>query len=180
MKKSAKVEQDRSYVPGPSIYFQKKGALAEAGSKVSFLGKKTLVISDAFIYKKYYKALAVSLKNSFVDPESFVFGGECTYEESGRIYDLAKGDKFDFLIGLGGGKALDTAKLAGLQLKLPWVLIATSAATCAAWTAVSIVYNADGTFRDIVDTERAPAVTIVDESIVMEAPAELLLAGLGF
>jgi len=178
-KKIINREQNRSFTPGPSLYIQKRGALHEAGVAVSFLGKKVLVICDALIFKKYYPSLSGSLKTSFMEAESFIFNGECTYEESGRVYEAAKGKNFDFIIGLGGGKALDTAKLAGLQLQLPWVLIATSAATCAAWTAVAIVYNSDGTFRDIVDTGKAPLLTLVDESAVLEAPQELLLAGLG-
>jgi glycerol dehydrogenase-like iron-containing ADH family enzyme len=172
-------ENTYSYIPGPAVYIQKKDAICEAGVNVSFLGKKALVLCDSLIQKKYYEALASALRDSCLEAESFTFSGECTYEESGRVYAAVKGKNYDFLIGFGGGKVLDTAKLAGVQLKLPWVLIATSAATCAAWTSVAIVYNADGTFRDIVDTGRAPAVTIVDETVVLEAPGELLVAGIG-
>lgn len=172
-------ENTYSYIPGPAVYIQKKDAICEAGISVSFLGKKALVLCDSLIQKKYYGALASALRDSCLEAESFTFSGECTYEESGRVYAAVKGNNYDFLVGFGGGKVLDTAKLAGVQLKLPWVLIATSASTCAAWTAVAIVYNADGTFRDIVDTGKAPAVTLVDENSILEAPAELLIAGIG-
>lgn len=171
--------KEYSFVTGPALYIQKENALLDAGSKVAFLGKKALVLCDAFVKDAFYPELRDSLGKSSVENECFVFAGECTYEESGRVYDFAKDKGFDFLVGFGGGKALDTVKLAGLQLNLPWVLISTSAATCAAWTAVAIVYNANGTFRDIVDTGRAPVVTIVDETAVLKGPKELLIAGAG-
>ena len=98
--------EDYSFIPGPSMYIQKEHALAEAGFKTAFLGKKTLVVCDEFIKKEFYPQLKASLTSSFIEQEVFIFGGECTYEESGRIYDFAKAGNFDYLIGMGGGKAL--------------------------------------------------------------------------
>jgi len=168
-----------SFIPGPPLYIQKEKVLGESGPIIAFLGKKALIVCDSFIKETFLPELETSFKSSFIENECHIFGGECTYEESGRVYEFARNKGFDFLVGLGGGKTLDTVKLAGLQLNLPWVLIATSAATCAAWTGVAIVYNADGTFRDIVDTGRAPAATLVDETAIMQGPKELLTAGIG-
>lgn len=59
-------------------------------------------------------------------------------------------------VGIGGGKCLDTVKLAGDQLGKPVVTIATIASTCAAVTKISIMYNADGSFKDIPKLKAAP------------------------
>lgn len=45
------------------------------------------------------------------------------------------------IFGMGGGKALDTAKGAGYEAGLPVFTFPTIAATCAATTALSVVYK---------------------------------------
>ena len=50
------------------------------------------------------------------------------------------------IFGMGGGKALDTAKGAAERAGLPVFTFPTIAATCAATTALSVVYREDGNF----------------------------------
>lgn len=91
----------------------------------------------------------------------------------------AKEHKADMIIGVGGGKALDTAKLVGQQLQLPVVTIPTSAATCAAWTALSNVYSEQGAFLYDVALERCPDLLILDYDLLQTAPQRTLVAGIG-
>ena len=78
-----------------------------------------------------------------------------------------------------GGKALDTSKLLAHQLKLPVVTIPTSAATCAAWTALSNVYSEEGAFLYDVGLLRCPDLLILDYELVQTAPQYTLVAGIG-
>ncbi|MFT7885274.1 iron-containing alcohol dehydrogenase, partial [Salmonella enterica] len=69
--------------------------------------------------------------------------GHCSERD---VADLVKqsGDDRSVVIGIGGGALLDTVKAVARRLGLPVVAIPTIAATCAAWTALSVWYNDAG------------------------------------
>ena len=85
----------------------------------------------------------------------------------------------DFIIGVGGGKALDTAKLVAHQCHLPIVTIPTSGATCAAWTGLSNVYSPEGAFLYDVPLDRCPDLLVLDYSLIQTASQRTLVAGIG-
>ncbi|KKI98081.1 iron-containing alcohol dehydrogenase family protein [Prochlorothrix hollandica] len=83
------------------------------------------------------------------------------------------------ILGVGGGKALDTAKLLAHHLGLPVITLPTSAATCAAWTALSNVYSESGAFRYDVALTQCPQALVLDYDLIQTAPRRTLVAGIG-
>ncbi|WP_313685931.1 iron-containing alcohol dehydrogenase, partial [Pantoea sp.] len=83
------------------------------------------------------------------------------------------------IIGVGGGKSLDTCKAVAAQLGLPIVTIPTIAATCSAVTPLSIRYDDNGNFFDIFPLPQAPAAVVIDSALLAKAPPRWLAAGLG-
>ncbi|MEL6854998.1 MAG: iron-containing alcohol dehydrogenase family protein, partial [Cyanobacteria bacterium J06607_13] len=85
----------------------------------------------------------------------------------------------DCIIGVGGGKALDAAKLVAHQRQLPVATVPTSAATCAGWTALSNVYSDAGAFLYDVTLPTCPEMILLDYDLVLTAPKRTLVAGIG-
>jgi glycerol dehydrogenase-like iron-containing ADH family enzyme len=107
------------------------------------------------------------------------YSPDCTEASLGFLRSQLQDHQADFIIGVGGGKALDTAKLLAYQCNLPIVTIPTSAATCAAWTALSNVYSSEGAFLYDVALDRCPDLLVLDYHLIRKAPSRTLVAGIG-
>jgi glycerol dehydrogenase-like iron-containing ADH family enzyme len=104
---------------------------------------------------------------------------ECTEATLSTLQETVARTKADFVIGIGGGKALDAAKLLAHHCQLPVVTIPTTGATCAAWTALSNIYSETGAFLYDVGLDHCPELLILDYELIQTAPARSLIAGIG-
>ena len=111
--------------------------------------------------------------------ETVLFGHDCTYARIEELAEYAKGLKVDMIFGMGGGKALDTAKGVGWNLGLPVFTFPTIAATCAATTALSVVYKEDGNFDSFYFHKRPAYHAFIDLTVIAQAPVKYLQAGMG-
>ena len=107
------------------------------------------------------------------------FGGACTQRAMDSLAMQLAPLKPDFLVGMGGGKAIDTAKGVADQLSLPLVSMPTLVSNCAPITALSVVYKDEGPFDRFAFFSAPPALTLVDLSIAAAAPARYFRAGMG-
>jgi len=108
-----------------------------------------------------------------------IYSPDCSEASLERLLQLGQKNNSDLIVGIGGGKALDTAKLLAFHLKLPIVTIPTSAATCAAWTALSNIYTDEGGFLYDVPLASCPNLLILDYNLIQTAPKRTLVAGIG-
>lgn len=83
------------------------------------------------------------------------------------------------IIGIGGGKVMDCAKLLAHRAHLPIITIPTSPATCASWTALSNVYGDQHQFLYDVPLDRCPELVVIDYDLIASAPLRTLIAGIG-
>ncbi|WP_373538974.1 iron-containing alcohol dehydrogenase family protein [Chamaesiphon sp.] len=104
---------------------------------------------------------------------------DCCESTLDRLMVAVTTHQADVIIGIGGGKCLDTAKLLAYRCQLPVVTIPTSGATCAAWTALANIYSEAGAFLSDVSLAKCPDLVILDYSIVATAPPRTLVAGIG-
>jgi glycerol dehydrogenase len=107
------------------------------------------------------------------------YGADCSEASLETLRQAVATHQADVILGVGGGKALDAAKLLAYQCQLPVVTIPTSAATCAAWTALSNIYSEQGAFLYDVGLPRCPDLTILDYNLIQTASARTLVAGIG-
>lgn len=108
-----------------------------------------------------------------------LFEHDCTYERIHNLANIAKEKKVDMIFGMGGGKALDTAKGAGFEAGLPVFTFPTIASTCAATTALSVVYKENGDFDSFYFYDRPARHSFIDLTVIANAPYKYLQAGMG-
>lgn len=107
------------------------------------------------------------------------YGGECSFEERDRMVAFAKTEHVDAIIGVGGGKIADLAKAVAVYLAMPVVILPTLAATCAAWTPLSVMYDARGEMLQYDIFARSNALVLLDPMVILDSPIELMVAGIG-
>ncbi len=107
------------------------------------------------------------------------YGGEASEENIAALAACGSVQRADLLFGVGGGKALDTVKALGLRLGKPVFAFPTIASTCAACTAVAILYHPDGSFAGPCFLPAPPAHTFIYTPVIAAAPPRYLWAGLG-
>jgi glycerol dehydrogenase-like iron-containing ADH family enzyme len=158
----------------PAKVIRGSKVLEQVGAAIARLGGRPLIVGG-----KHTLTLAEPLFKLQLDLSQASYGNNCSEASLKSLRKAAKEHKADVIIGIGGGKALDTAKLVAHQLQLPVVTIPTSGATCAAWTALSNVYSEDGAFLYDVALEGCPDLLILDYDLIKTAPQHTLVAGIG-
>lgn len=165
---------------GPRKWIAGDGAWeAAAGILKAWPGPLGLV-GEAGILKRLRRPLAQAwleqgIELKLLDLED---GVDCCEAAQLGLAQRAKDAGVGGLIGLGGGRVLDLAKLAGASLGLPVAAAPTSPATCACATAVAVRNDGQGGFVDVVDLGDAPALCVVESGVLRQAPKRLLAAGL--
>ncbi len=143
------------------------------------LGRRVLIIGGETALSKSIDKLSRTIGGQFEIADTVIYGKECY---SARMHELcgkyAESD-IDFVIGVGGGKALDTAKGTAFLLGRPVVTIPTIASTCAASSAMSVVYTENHIFEGFWHYEKPAYHCFIDTSIIAAAPIKYLRAGIG-
>ncbi len=162
----------------PRRYIQGRGALEHLSSEILRFGKTALLIISRTPFLKILPDIKRRFDNTVrLTVEQFV--GECCDEEITRLYKLARYTKADVIIGMGGGKTLDTAKAVASQLGTPVIIIPTVASSDAPCSALSVVYTLKGKFKRVVVHPFNPDVILVDTGLIIQAPVRFLIAGMG-
>ncbi|MEA5563850.1 iron-containing alcohol dehydrogenase family protein [Anabaena sp. UHCC 0399] len=153
--------------------------LQSAALEIAKLGTRPLIVAGNSTLAIFQESLQPILEHQNLQVTPASYGTDCSEASLKSLRKVAKEHKADVIIGVGGGKALDTAKLVAHQLQLPVATIPTSAATCAAWTALSNVYSEEGAFLYDVALSRCPDLLILDYELIQTAPPHTLVAGIG-
>ena len=102
--------------------------------------------------------------------DAAVYGTECTYERIRELSSLYKDKAIDMVFGMGGGKAMDTAKGAAYELGVPVFTFPTIPSNCASMAALSVVYRKDGGFDSFYFFERPAVHCFINTDIMIHAP----------
>ncbi len=139
------------------------------------LGRQSLILSGPNVKKEIGNELTKSLQDVGFKQE-WGLVGPSTFQEVERVTKLALERKVNFLIGVGGGKSIDIAKLASFNVKVPFVSVPTSASHDGISSPFGSVKGLDKPYSVVA---KPPIAIVADTEVIAKAPYKLLIAGCG-
>jgi len=161
----------------PGKYIQGEGVLGQLPDWVKLLGKRGLVLASPTVKDRILSPYAGNLAENSISIEEF--RGECCENELKRISGIITSKEADVLVGMGGGKTIDTAKIAADRLGIPVIVVPTIASTDAPCSGCAVIYSEEGLFQSVHYQKINPQIVLVDMRVIADAPTRFLVAGMG-
>lgn len=162
----------------PGRYVQGADSIKRLGTELSRFGQKGFAICTPFFFEKKLPILQNDIQES-IRIKAEKFNRECSDEEIDRLSSIAENQEVEVIVGIGGGKTLDTAKAVAYKLKLPVAVVPTIASTDAPCSALSVIYTQTGAFKRYLMLPKNPDLVLVDTKIIAQAPARFTVSGMG-
>ena len=164
----------------PAKYYQGTAILSDAYRYVAHIGRNFVIIADDKVTDIISNRINTGFKNAGSECRFMRFNGESTLKEVKRLASKVSNEEgCDGIIGAGGGKTLDTAKLVGNMCGLPVVSVPTIASNDSACSCMASIYSESGSFQKIERVKENPKVVLVDTEIISKAPMRFFIAGMG-
>ncbi|MDX8335839.1 MULTISPECIES: glycerol dehydrogenase [Cetobacterium] len=160
----------------PNKYIQGAGSLK---SIAKYAKKDAFIIADNFVMGLTEDIIKESFKNENIPVFFELFNGECSKVEVNRLKGILENKNCKIVIGVGGGKTLDTAKAIAYYSNIPVMIVPTIASTDAPCSALSVLYTEEGAFDEYLLLPNNPDIVLMDTEIIAKAPARLLASGMG-
>ena len=163
----------------PSKYVQGPDALSDLGGFVARLGSKALVLITASGKRRVGDKIEAGFASVDAVCVFEEFGGECSKNEVARLRDVVAEKGCDVIVGVGGGKTLDTAKAVAFYESLPVAICPTIASSDAPCSALSVLYTDDGAFDEYLFLPSNPNLVLMDTTVIAATPVRLTVSGMG-
>lgn len=163
----------------PQRYIQGPGEFKNVFRYGSEYGSRFLFLIDGGIYDMMCAQIEAVEDRAGCSYETVSFTGESCMEAVAELAAAVKGRDCDLLVGVGGGKVLDTAKLVADEADLPRIIAPTSASNDAPAADWAAIYTPEGVHIKGRRTRRSTELVLVDSDIIAHAPARLFSAGIG-
>jgi hydroxycarboxylate dehydrogenase A len=162
----------------PTTYLCTHGALHHLGAIVSPHGQRALLVHGEIGYDLVRATVDRALVDARIDVTRVGVKGPCTADAIDVVAAAARRHDSRVVVAVGGGRVLDVAKAAAMAAGAACVTVPTSAATCAAVRAHTVLYTSSGTPSGARPLPLPPAACVIDLDVVAAAPPRLLASGL--
>lgn len=163
----------------PGKYVQGRGVLKELDQYLQGLGNRLLILISQSGIKRICPTLDECFSGKDYALRYEIFQGECSQTQIEGFCVVGKEMDSTVVIGIGGGKILDTAKAVAYEMSLPVVIIPTVASTDSPCSSLSVIYKDSGEFDHYLYLDACPNMVLVDTDVILKAPVALLVAGMG-
>lgn len=163
-------------IASPAKFLVQADALMDLPVHGKAFGSRAYLICDSFMAGMVRERVLPTFGDG-QGAELAVFGGQCSDSEINTHMEAARNS--DYIVGIGGGKTLDTAKATAHFMNKPVLIVPTLASTDAPCTAISVIYNDDDTFNRYLFLSKNPDIVLADTRILAEQPARFFAAGVG-
>ena len=161
----------------PGKYIQGENALAELPGLVRLLGKKGLILASPTVRNKLLSGPPKKEDENLISIEEF--RRECCEKELTRLAEIIHDRNIDIVIGMGGGKTIDAAKIVADRAGIPVIIVPTIASNDAPCSGCAVIYTEQGVFESVYYQKMNPQVVLVDTNVIVAAPVRFLVAGMG-
>lgn len=131
----------------PRRYIQGTGAINELPRLVSLLGHRGLVLASRSGIEKVLPRCNLDLESNNISTE--LFRGESCESEIARVKSIVDQRQADVIVGMGGGKVIDTAKIVADRMDIPVIVVPTIASNDAPTSGCAVLYSEDGVFEAV-------------------------------
>lgn len=166
-------------VTSPKKFIIGSGILKDLHEYIKDFGDNALLLCDEFMLELVTLETLPYLQMAGLKGKVEKFNRECTDVEIKRVIAIMDELSANVIVGIGGGKTLDTAKAVAFYKKIPVIIFPTIASTDAPCTALTVIYKEGGAFDRYLYLPQNPDVVIADTSIIAKAPARFFAAGVG-
>ena len=160
----------------PGHYIQGAGVIEKLHDYANSFGNTHLYIVDEFLMSLFDEKVAKTYKDQS-EYECLSFSGVISHKNIDATMNKCK--KSDVVIGIGGGKTIDVAKMIAKQMNARLIVCPTIASCDAPTSAMSILYSDEGEMNEIVIHHYHPDLVLVDTAVIINAPVQFLTAGIG-
>lgn len=162
-------------IPAPLVVDVRRGALADLGTiladqRISTSGRVAIAVGST-----YGPIVQATFRDGLAGADWFTVDGG-TINTAIRLVEQIRPQRYDAIVGIGGGTVLDVTKFAAARLGLPMVAVATNLAHDGIGSPISTLDNDAGRGSYGVP---APIAVIVDLDLIAQAPPRSVRSGIG-
>ncbi|MBQ2959805.1 MAG: iron-containing alcohol dehydrogenase [Oscillospiraceae bacterium] len=140
--------------------------------------KKVYILGGRRALNAALPRIEPSLIDEGIQFEVGIFEGYCTYENAQAHAMLLHASGCDSIVGVGGGKCLDTAKIISKLAGVPLGMIPTQLGTCVCCTNMAIVYESSGAYLGACHPDKPISFVLADYSLLVESPIRCTASGI--
>ncbi|MDG7035600.1 MAG: iron-containing alcohol dehydrogenase [Nitrososphaerota archaeon] len=159
----------------PSIVLMGEGILDNSDliSKTFKMGRRGLVVTGPHVWPLFGEKLSNGLGGVDLEIEMVE---EPTVEVVETLTANYIGKGINFIVGLGGGKNMDVAKVVSYRLSVPYISVPTNSSQDGIASPMASLRGADKPYSLKV---RPPVAVLADTDVIRSAPKDQIISGVG-